>query len=72
MVTRNGVVKLSDFGSAKKIGSYETSMIGTIAWMAPEVIAAKGYNWLADIWSLGCTVFEMMTGRPPFWGNQVI
>lgn len=37
LVTRNGIVKLSDFGSAKRICSYEQSMIGTIAWMAPEV-----------------------------------
>jgi serine/threonine protein kinase len=37
LVTRNGRVKLSDFGSAKRICSYEQSMIGTIAWMAPEV-----------------------------------
>lgn len=37
LVTRNGVVKLSDFGSAKRICSYEQSMIGTIAYMAPEV-----------------------------------
>lgn len=36
LVTRNGIVKLSDFGSAKRICSYEVSIIGTVAWMAPE------------------------------------
>lgn len=71
LVTRNGVVKLSDFGSAKRICSYEQSMIGTYAYMAPEVISWKGYNWFADIWSLGCTVYEMLTGRPPFTGSDV-
>ncbi len=39
LITRNGVVKLTDFGSAKRICSYEVTMIGTIAWMAPEIIA---------------------------------
>ena len=71
LITRNGIVKLSDFGSAKRICSYEQSMIGTMAWMAPEVIEGKGYNWFADIWSFGCTVYEMLTGNPPFTGNQV-
>ena len=37
LVNRHGIVKLSDFGSAKRICTYEMSMIGTIAWMAPEV-----------------------------------
>ena len=37
LITRNGTVKLSDFGCAKRIGSYEQSMTGTLSWMAPEV-----------------------------------
>jgi mitogen-activated protein kinase kinase kinase 3 len=72
LVGPNGEVKLADFGLAKKI-SYEAAIHsdkGTSFWMAPEVIKSKfsgsGYNLLADIWSLGCTVIEMATGEHPW------
>ncbi|XP_078360149.1 mitogen-activated protein kinase kinase kinase 2-like [Oculina patagonica] len=70
LLDRVGNVKLGDFGLSKiiqKIGS-KTDLIshcGTPHWMAPEIIQGKGYGRKADIWSVGCTVVEMLTGRPP-------
>ncbi|XP_027044730.1 mitogen-activated protein kinase kinase kinase 2-like [Pocillopora damicornis] len=63
-------VKLADFGLSKiiqKIGSKTAleSYYGTPYWMAPEILWGKGYGRKADIWSVGCTVVEMLTGRPP-------
>ena len=67
-LSNEGIIKLGDFGSAKKIGqqSYLKSIIGTVCWMAPEIFQKKKYGRSADIWSLGCTVYEMLLGKPPF------
>ncbi|PUZ76086.1 hypothetical protein GQ55_1G262600 [Panicum hallii var. hallii] len=69
LVGPNGEVKLADFGMAKHITSCTEihSLRGSAYWMAPEVIMNKnGYSLEVDIWSLGCTVIEMGTGRHPW------
>ncbi|KAM1180465.1 hypothetical protein ACFX13_019878 [Malus domestica] len=70
LVHANGSVKLADFGLAKTIQNMNDikSCQGTAFWMAPEVVNRKsqGYGLPADIWSLGCTVLEMLTGRVPY------
>ena len=49
-------------------------MQGTVFWMAPEVINTqkKGYNFKVDIWSVGCVVLEMWTGKRPWTGEEMI
>lgn len=69
LVDPNGRVKLADFGMAKHISgqSCPLSFKGSPYWMAPEVIKnASGSNLPVDIWSLGCTVLEMSTTKPPW------
>ncbi|XP_072983478.1 mitogen-activated protein kinase kinase kinase 20-like [Typha latifolia] len=63
-------VKIIDFGWAKRSGmrSCGTSTIrGTLLYVAPEGPAQNVYEKPSDIWSLGCTVFEMLTGNPARW-----
>lgn len=70
LVDVNFTVKLSDFGCSKR-SNVTTSFttIGSIPWMAPEVIQQQdGYGRKADIWSLGCVFLEMATAEKP-WGN---
>lgn len=74
LVDNKGCIKLADFGASKKVVELATiseakSMKGTPYWMAPEVIRQTGHNWQADMWSVGCTVIEMATGKPP-WSQQ--
>ncbi|XXQ35533.1 Protein kinase domain-containing protein [Plasmodiophora brassicae] len=71
LVSNEGVVKLADFGAAKLVqdvceGNPSVAVCGTPNWMAPEVVIQKGYGPPADIWSLGCTIIEMATGRAPW------
>ncbi|KAF8189096.1 hypothetical protein K438DRAFT_1676847 [Mycena galopus ATCC 62051] len=69
LTTKNGAVKLSDFGVSLSLRAMEREIkdvVGTPNWMAPEVIEFKGASTKSDIWSLACTVVELLTSRPPY------
>ena len=74
LVTNNGMAKLADFGCSKQLAgmctaSMEESMRairGSVPWMAPEVIKQSGHGRSSDMWSVGATVIEMGTGKPPW------
>ncbi|TPX37860.1 hypothetical protein SeMB42_g06841 [Synchytrium endobioticum] len=70
LTTKNGETKLSDFGVSKQLNVLDKNtqaVVGTPNWMAPEVIELSGASIKSDIWSLACTIVEMLTGRPPYW-----
>ena len=71
LTTKQGLVKLADFGVASRTtGLHESSVVGTPYWMAPEVIELTGATTASDIWSLGCTVIELLDGKPPYHNLQ--
>eukprot|EP00158_Paraphelidium_tribonemae_P004665 Partr_v1_DN26898_c2_g1_i3_m40903 putative mitogen-activated protein kinase kinase kinase len=71
LATKKGELKLTDFGVSKTFakggaGSLTEEAVGTPYWMAPEVIELRGITPAADIWSLGATIIELITGNPPY------
>lgn len=66
-------VRLSDFGASAHMQAnltgakeFEGDDQGTVAFMAPEVLRGENYGRSSDIWSIGCTVIEMLSGSPPW------
>ncbi|KAG7349219.1 serine/threonine protein kinase [Nitzschia inconspicua] len=82
LLGNDGHICLTDFGLAKDFGSdwnnqdgtedqeRATTICGTQEYMAPEMVANKGYGKAADYWSLGCIAYEMLSGLPPFSSKQ--
>ena len=69
LLTKNGIVKLADFGySILNDKNKVNSIVGTACFMAPEVIEQKGnISPKCDIWSLGCTIIQLLTTKPPYY-----
>lgn len=70
---KNGIAKLGDFGISKTLESsigLATTVIGTPYYLAPEIWAGEKYDTKADMWSLGCILFEMCSLEKPFLGNN--
>ncbi|KAI3990869.1 hypothetical protein MKX01_026053 [Papaver californicum] len=77
----SGHIKLADFGCSRRMNSPKTidadsklcwqSIVGTPLWTAPEVLRNEGLCFASDIWSLGCTIIEMATGKAPWSGNKI-
>ncbi len=70
MVTPDGQVKVLDFGIARALDSHSltqtATVLGTSAYMSPEQAMGQPVDARSDIYSLGCVLYEMLTGEPPF------
>ena len=77
MVNARGEVKVADFGIARSL-SDSVSMLtmgrgasGTLVYMSPQQLDGEHVSELDDIYSLGATVYELLTGKPPFYSGQI-
>jgi eukaryotic-like serine/threonine-protein kinase len=76
MVTRDGQVKVTDFGIAR-VTTNETvqqtaAVLGTASYLSPEQAQGEPIDQRSDLYSLGCVLYEMLTGRPPFIADSPV
>lgn len=78
MLTNTGKVKVMDFGIARAIADSQATMtqtnavVGTAQYLSPEQARAEVVDTRSDLYSTGCVLFELLTGRPPFKGDSAV
>ncbi|XP_065173628.1 serine/threonine-protein kinase fused [Atheta coriaria] len=75
LLDANNTAKLCDFGFARNMSTGThvlTSIKGTPLYMAPELIEEQPYDHNADLWSLGCIIYELLVGAPPFCTASIL
>jgi tetratricopeptide (TPR) repeat protein len=76
LITEEGIAKLMDFGLAKMLGepgiTQEGIIVGTVAYVAPEIALGKVADARSDLYSFGAVLYETVTGKPPFQGEDPV
>ncbi|CAK9300631.1 unnamed protein product [Gordionus sp. m RMFG-2023] len=67
-LTKRFILKVGDFGLSSKLEetNKKVSICGTPNYIAPEILSKTGHSFPADIWAIGCIMFAMLSGKPPF------
>ena len=68
---KNYNIKLGDFGMSRYFIGYANTILGTPLYMSPEILEGIQYNEKADIWALGCTIYELITFNPAYEANYI-
>jgi serine/threonine protein kinase len=77
MVNKRGDLKVSDFGIARSLGdtasrlTMEQGRSGTLVYMSPQQLAGERGSDLDDIYSLGASLYELLTSKPPFYSGNI-
>ncbi|MBT1174303.1 Stk1 family PASTA domain-containing Ser/Thr kinase [Bifidobacterium sp. LC6] len=78
MISEQGVVKVMDFGIARALDDSAATMtqsqgvVGTAQYLSPEQARGEAVDMRSDLYSAGCVLYEMLTGRPPFTGDSAV
>src|ERR687890_628830 len=78
MLTQSGTVKVMDFGIARAVADTSSTMtqtaavIGTAQYLSPEQARGETVDARSDLYSTGCLLYELLTGRPPFTGDSPV
>ena len=78
LLDKSGAIKIADFGVAKPIGgtdskiTQEGAIVGSPLYMAPEQARGEEVDHRADMYSMGCTFYHLLSGKPPFDGPTPI
>uniref|UniRef100_A0A8B9PZW8 non-specific serine/threonine protein kinase n=1 Tax=Apteryx owenii TaxID=8824 RepID=A0A8B9PZW8_APTOW len=74
LLGKGGIIKLCDFGFARAMSIHTmvlTSIKGTPLYMSPELVEERPYDHTADLWSVGCILYELFVGTPPFYTSSI-
>ncbi|MCI1661010.1 Stk1 family PASTA domain-containing Ser/Thr kinase [Bifidobacterium psychraerophilum] len=78
MISDQGMVKVMDFGIARALDDSAATMtqsqgvVGTAQYLSPEQARGESVDMRSDLYSAGCVLYEMLTGRPPFKGDSAV